>query len=230
MDRGENETYRKTDAVSPSDLDFDALRLTTPLFTCRYKRSVAPVSAMIRQNKFFELHPPDEDSWKTTVLEFLTRKGGASAWRSCCERIKPVVNSTSPKPGTMIQLTWDDHLTDELGGQQRAQISIMYFRWKTEGFRKVSSGFIGILAMVSAVNVSAEPYEPPPLTEMHRGEPLLMDAAAMKKIYDELAPHMKLLSANNEQDSGRFTGPKKVISRQLKFRDKDGIWRPESTS
>ncbi|KAF5970433.1 Armadillo-like helical [Fusarium coicis] len=195
-----------------------------------YKRSVAPITAVIRQNKFFELLPPDEESWKKALLDYLTRSGSPPGWRACCGRIKLVIQSTNPKPGSMVQLTWDDHFTDELKGQQRTQISIVYFRWKTEEFRKVSSGFIGILAMVSAVDVFARPYEPPPVTEAQREEPLQIAAVTMKKIYDELAPHMRLLSSNIEQDSSRFTGPKKVVSRQLKFRDDDGVWRTADIS
>ncbi|SCV45320.1 uncharacterized protein FFB14_08587 [Fusarium fujikuroi] len=190
-----------------------------------YKRSAAPISAVIRQNKFFELLPPDEDSWKTTLLDYLARRSSPPGWRECCDRIKPVVGSANPKPGSMIQLTWDDQFTDELKGQQRTQISVIYFRWKTEEFRKVSSGFIGILAMVSAVDGFARPDEPPPFIKTQREEPLHIDAAAMEKIYNEIKPHLRLLSANTEQDSSRFTGPKKVVSRQLMFRDDDGVWR-----
>ncbi|KAF4993325.1 hypothetical protein FDECE_13440 [Fusarium decemcellulare] len=189
-----------------------------------YKQSVAPISAVIRKHKFFELLPPNESSWKDLVLSFLARKGSASAWFSCRERIKPVLASTNPKPGSMVQLTWDEALTDELGGQQRVQISVIYFRWQTDEFRKVSAGFIGIIAMVSAVDFAAKPYEPPPVAEMRSEQPLQMDAAALKAIYDELAPHMGFLSVKSDEDSGRFTGPKKFLSRQLRFRDDNGVW------
>ena len=33
-----------------------------------------------------------------------------------------------PQPGAMVQLTGDELVTDELGGQQRVQISLLYFR------------------------------------------------------------------------------------------------------
>lgn len=180
---------------------------------------------MIKRHKFFELLPPDEDAWKSLVHEFLDRKDSAAAWRSCRGSMKPLLATTKPKPGSMVQLTWDDPYTDELGGKQRVQITAIYFRWRTEEFRKVSAGFIGIVAMISAVDNHGKPYEPPPLRKTPHDPPLQMDAAAMQAIYDELAPHMRLLSKGCSQDSGILARPKRSISRQLQFRDEYGVWR-----
>ena len=138
--------------------------------------------------------------------------------------METLLASTNPRPGTVVQLTWDEPFTDELGGQQRVQISVLYFRWQTEEFRKVSAGFLGILAMISAVDMHSEPHEPPPL-KVQRDQPLQMDADALKKIYDEVAPHMRLKPMDSDRDSARFDGSKKTLSRQLKFRDGGGVWR-----
>lgn len=189
-----------------------------------YKRSAEPVSALIKKHTYLELLPPDENAWKTLVLEFLDREDSVPAWRAHRARMKPLLASTKPRPGNVVQLTWDEPFTDELGGQQRVQISVLYFRWHTEEFRKVSSGFLGVLAMVSAVDRHGEPYEPPPL-KVRRNQPLQMDAVSMKQIYDEIAPHMRLKPIESDRDSARFGGSKKTLSRQLKFRDDDGVWR-----
>lgn len=191
----------------------------------RQKAGVAPVTAVIRRHKFFELLPPDETAWKALIYEFLDKEGSTAAWRSCQDGMRLLLATTRPKPGSMVQLTWDGPYTDELGGQQRVQITVLYFRWHTEEFRKVSAGFMGIVAMISAVDVYAKPYEPPTLRKVPHDPPLQMDAAAMQAIYNELAPHMRLLSKGGSQDPGILAGPKKTISRQLKFRDDDGVWR-----
>ena len=180
---------------------------------------------MIRRHKFFELLPPDEIAWKALVHEFLDREDSTAAWRSCQDSMKPLLATTRPKPGSMVQLTWDNPYTDDLGGQQRVQITLIYFRWRTEEFRKVSAGFIGIVAMISAVDACAKPFEPPTTRGIPHDPPLQMDSAVMQAIYDELAPHMRLLSKGGSQDSGILARPKRTVSRQLKFRDDDGVWR-----
>lgn len=189
-----------------------------------FKRSAEPVSALIKKHTYLELLPPDESAWKTLVLEFLNREDSVPAWRSYQARMKPLLAKINPRPGHMIQLTWDEPFTDELGGQQRVQISVLYFRWRTDEFRKVSSGVLGILAMLSAVDRQGEQYEPPPL-KIRRDLPLQMDKASMKKIYDEVAPYMRSKPMESDRDSARLSGSTKVISRQLKFMDDDRIWR-----
>lgn len=125
----------------------------------------------------------------------------------------------------MVQLTWDEEYKDELGGRQRVQISVMYFRWRTEEFRKVSAGFLGILAAVNAVGKPVQLPTSQLWAEPRHDQPLQVDAATAKQIYEELAPFMRLKPTPPDQDSERFKGPKRFTSRQVRFRGEDGIWQ-----
>lgn len=100
---------------------------------------------------------------------------------------------------------------------------MLYFLRRTEEFRKVSAGFLGILAMVSVVDKHGGPYEPP-LLMVRREQPLQIDAAATKKIYDEIAPHVRLKPSEKNRDLASFGGSKRTLSCQLKFWDEDGQW------
>ena len=90
-------------------------------------------------------------------------------------------------------------------------------------FRKVSAGFFGVLAMLSAIDVHCELYEPP-IFHTRRDQPLQIDEDALEKIHNGIVPHMRLTPMYSHQDSAQFGGSKKTLSRQLKSRDDDGVW------
>lgn len=191
------------------------------------KRVEGPVSALIRKYTLVELLPPDEGAWKAMVLGFMDQYSCVSAWRYHRARVMPALANTNPRPGAIVELTWDNTFTDELGGRQRVQISVLYFQWRTEEFRKVSSGFLGILAILSAVDLSGTRYEPPSAKVM-QNQPLEIDATAAKRIYDEIAPHMRLKPMEGNGDFAKLSGSKKISSRQLRYRDNEGVWRSEN--
>jgi hypothetical protein len=147
------------------------------------------------------------------------------AWRAVSAQMAPLLANANPEPGNVVQLTWDEPFTDALGGLQRIQISLLYFRWRTEEFRKVSSGFLGILAMVCAAETQEKPYVRPAPLQHHRGRPLEIDPAMKKKIYDEIAPHIRLRPMEGYQSPVETKGAMKEQSRQLRFRGDDGVWR-----
>jgi hypothetical protein len=137
----------------------------------------------------------------------------------------PLLANRNPKPGTVVQLTWDEPFIDALGGLQRVQISVLYFRWRTEEFRRVSSGFLGILAMVCAAETQEKPYVQPASVQLQRGPALQIESVMRKKIYDKLAPHIRLRPMERHQPPQEAMEVKKGQSRQLKIRGDDGIWR-----
>lgn len=124
----------------------------------------------------------------------------------------------------MVHVTWDQAYTDSLGGNQRVQVSVLYYRWKTEDFRKVSAGFLGVSAMVSAVDVDGTPWKPPQLKADPRRDRLTILPGFEKEIYAQLAPHLRLPISGSDGDSQRFKGPKRILSRQLKYMDEFGTW------
>ncbi|KAK3687872.1 hypothetical protein B0T22DRAFT_439454 [Podospora appendiculata] len=114
--------------------------------------SAAPITAVIRKQRFFDLLPPQEDAWRQQTLDFLSRASNTPVWRTCrIQMERELSRSTNPMPGCLVNLIWDQDCVDELGGRQRLHISVLYFLWKTDEFRAVSAGFLGILAMLSAI-------------------------------------------------------------------------------
>lgn len=98
----------------------------------------------MKKCQFFELLPPAEDSWHTIVPRFLDRARISPVWSAHRTRLQGLLSSTSPRPGNLVQVTMDELSTDRLGGRQRLQISVLYFKWRTEEFRTVSSGWVSI--------------------------------------------------------------------------------------
>ncbi|KAL1791777.1 hypothetical protein ACET3X_009528 [Alternaria dauci] len=190
-----------------------------------YKRPTEPVSALIKKSTYLELLPTDQNAWKTVALEFLNRGDSIPAWSTHGARMAALLASTKPKPGNVAQLTWDEPFTDALGGRQRVQISVLYFRWKNEEFRKVSSGFLGILAMISAIGPQDATNELSPTIQPKRPRPLQMDSATTKAIYNVVAPHLRRNQVDSYQASRKVTPGDNVQSRQLRFRGDDGVWR-----
>jgi hypothetical protein len=236
----ENEANRTNFAVSsiPPHLQYYALDPHIKISTAdglfcfahfshnSHTHSPRPVGALIKKRTYFELLLPDEDAWKALVLDFLRRKDVAPAWRNQHQAgLEPVLARTQPRPGNVVQLTWDEPFTDALGGMQRVQVSVLYFRWRTEEFREVSAGFLGILAMTSAVDMRPRLENLPPPRKARHDPPLQMDATAMRKIYDDIAPHMRLRPMDSHLDMILSGGSKKSVSRQLRFRDDDGVWK-----
>ncbi|KAK1757013.1 hypothetical protein QBC47DRAFT_174298 [Echria macrotheca] len=192
------------------------------------KGSAAPITAVIRKQALFDVLPRQEDAWKQQTLEFLARTGRSPVWHTCRNQIEQELSRpTSPMPGHLMSIAWEQDYEDELGGRQRLQVSVLYFRWKTEEFRAVSAGFLGILAMLSAVDVRGEAYKPPPLLkEPQRGDPAMrMDGPTAKDIRDELQPLLRFHIGTANHDQARFSGRKKYLSRQLRFKGDDGVWR-----
>ncbi|KAG9187004.1 hypothetical protein G6011_10112 [Alternaria panax] len=190
-----------------------------------YKHSTEPVSALIKRHTYLELLPPNEDAWKTVTHEFLNRGDSILAWSEHGARMMPLLASTKPKAGNVTQLTWDEPFTDALGGRQRVQISVLYFRWKTEEFRKVSSGFLGILAMICATGPQDGTNVLSPMVEPRRPRPLQMDPATTKRIYDEIAPYIRRNQLETYKACTNVTPFDKGQSRQLRVRGDDGIWK-----
>lgn len=208
--------------------------LTAQWFDERMKRtekqlligsSEQAVNTLIRKRTFLELLPPDENAWRTQVHEFLNRADTSPAWAKHAARLGPVLQGTSPQAGSIIQITLDEPFTDKLGGHQRIQISILYYRWRTGSFQKVSSGFLGILAMISAVGQAKKMYDPPPMQTIAREQPLQIDAAAAKEIYRIIEPQLWRSRYGDDQNLVFAKDKKARVSRQMKRRDDDGVWR-----
>lgn len=179
---------------------------------------------MIKKRTFLELLPPDENSWKALVHEFLNPADTSAAWATFGARLSPVLQNTSPRDGSLVQLTLDEPFTDRLDGHQRVQISILYYRWRTESFKKVSAGFLGILAMISAVREPKQVDETIPL-QIARQPPLQLDAAAAREIYKIIEPHLRARKLKIDQLLVVAQDKKARVSHQIKRRDDDGIWR-----
>ena len=113
---------------------------------------------------------------------------------------------------------------DRLGGHQRIQISILYYRWRTEEFRKVSSGFLGILALISAVGKHEKIYDTLTMQTTHE-RPLQIDAAVAREIYKIIEPHLWLGKPRGEEKLTSAQDRKARVSLQRKSRGDDGIWR-----
>lgn len=182
------------------------------------------MNTVIKKRTFLELLPSDENSWKAVVHEFLNRADTSPAWATFGARLRPVLQSTSPLGGSLVQLTVDEPFTDSLGGHQRIQISILYYRWRTETFRKVSAGFLGILAMISAVGEPKKADQTSP-TQVAREQSLQIDAAIGREIYKLIEPHLRLRKPGGDQHLIVAQDKKARISHQVKRRDDDGIWR-----
>ena len=186
-----------------------------------------PRNTLIKKCTFFELLPPDENSWRTLTSEFLNRMDTSSAWATYGARLKPVLQNTSPRDGSLVQMTVDEPFVDRLGGHQRIQISILYYRWRTESFRKVSSGFLGILAMISAVGKKAKTCDnlKTPTTRATPLTPLQVDATTAKEIYKIVEPHLWPIELKSNQGLTFARHRKARISLQMKCRGDDGKWR-----
>jgi hypothetical protein len=115
-------------------------------------------TVVIRQRTYLELLPPAEDRWKVAVSDFL---GTSTVWNAHQARLMSLL--TTPQDGHLVQSSMDEVYTDKLGGRQRVQICVLHYRWRTEDFRKVSSGFLGILAVLSAIGEDREEKK-----EVHR--------------------------------------------------------------
>ena len=186
------------------------------------------MNILIRKRTFLELLPPDEQSWRELVSEFLNRVDTSPGWATCRARLGPVMQSISPRDGGLTQLTVDEPFVDRLGGHQRIQISILYYRWRTENFRKVSSGFLGILAMISAVGNPVGKLEKTHdtlTTRTRREQPLHIDAAVAREIYKIIEPHLWLGKLRSDQKLVFAQDRKARISHQTIRRGDDGIWR-----
>jgi hypothetical protein len=201
------------------------LRVVANAGCLSYKHPTEPVSALIKKRTYLELLPPNEDAWKTVALEFMNRGDSIPAWSAHGARMTSLLANTKPKAGNVAQLTWDEPFTDALGGRQRVQISVLYFRWKTEEFRKVSSGFLGILAMISAIGPPDATNILSPTVQPRRPRPLQMDPATKKAIYDEIAPYMRRNQLESYQSSANVTTYDKSQSQQLRVRSDDGVWK-----
>lgn len=86
-----------------------------------------PVNILIKKRTFLELLPPDEHSWKTLAQDFLSLADSSPAWATFGARLGPVLQTTSPRDGGLVQLTLDEPFTDSLGGRQRLQVGILYY-------------------------------------------------------------------------------------------------------
>ena len=141
----------------------------------------------------------------------------------------PVLQSTLPREGSLVQLTVDQPFTDSLGGHQRIQISVLYYRWRTESFQKISSGFLGILAMISAVGEERKTSYTEKTTQMispKRAQPLQIDATMTKEIYKIIEPRLRLGGGLRSDQRLVFSEDKKARrSLQMKSRGDDGVWR-----
>lgn len=182
------------------------------------------MKTLIRKRTFLELLPPDENSWRALVPEFLNRADTSPAWATCAARLGPVLQNTSPRDGNLVQLTVDEPFIDRLGGHQRVQISILYYRWRTEEFRKVSSGFLGILALIGAVGEQEKMHDT--LTTLSpRERPLQIDAAVAREIFKVIEPHLWLGKPRGDRNLTFARDRKARISLQTKSRGDDGVWR-----
>ena len=159
--------------------------------------------------------------------EFLNRADTSPAWATCAARLAPVLQNTSPRDGSLVQLTVDEPFIDRLGGHQRIQISILYYRWRTEEFRKVSSGFLGILALISAVGKPEKTYDTLTTQTTHE-QPLQIDAAVAREVYKIIEPHLWLGKPRDHQNMTFAQDGKARVSLQTKSRGDDGIWRDTS--
>jgi hypothetical protein len=78
--------------------------------------------------------------------------------------------------------------------------------------------------MISAVETHGKLYIQPSPVQLRRDQILQIDSATRKKIYNVIAPYIRLRSMEGYQASERITGTKNK-SRQLKSRGDDAIWR-----
>lgn len=138
--------------------------------------------------------------------------------------MQALLAESSPKAGSLVQLTLDEPFTDNLSRHQCLQISVLYYRCRTEEFLKVSSAFLGILVMIRAVG-GKEDTDDPPIQVIQREPSLQIDAATIKKIYKEIESHTWLSLINVDQGSREFDGRKKNMSRHLMSRDDNGMWK-----
>ena len=134
---------------------------------------------------------------------------------------------TTPRDGHLVQISVDEVYTDRLGGQQRIQISVLHYRWRTESFRKVSSGFLGILAMVSAIGKEKE-LRSVKVTQRPREQLLEIDPATATKIYKLIEPNLWLRKVESEQSRVYAQDRKARVSRQIVSRDENGWRKSES--
>ncbi|PVH72133.1 hypothetical protein DL98DRAFT_611829 [Cadophora sp. DSE1049] len=182
---------------------------------------------LVKRHSYLALLGPNEDTWKSCVLQFLDRKDNIPGWFYYQEQVKALLARKQPKPGNMLQVIWDEPFIDDLGGQQRIQICVLYFRWKTEEFSKVSSGMLSILVMVTAVGPLVEQRDTTPV-KARLEIPLQLEAAQMKKIYDETGAYQQLKERSAQdlvQHLAKPGGINLSQSRQLMWRGDDGIWR-----
>ena len=84
----------------------------------------------------------------------------------------------------------DEVFTDKLHGQSRVQISVLHYRWRTEEFRKVSAGFLGIIAMVNVMGKEKTVVESDPPPRIRREQPLQINTATALEIYKIIEPQL----------------------------------------
>jgi hypothetical protein len=178
---------------------------------------------LIRKHICLDLLSPNEDAWKAATLDFLSQFHGVSAWKAQRKRIVTLLANSRPKRGNLIQLDCDEPFTDELGGLQRVHITILYFGWRSEEFRKISSGFLGILTTINAMGTAEMPYRQP--VKIRHNALLQIDSVMKKKIYDEIAPQIHTRWMEKFRESGGNMAIRKGESRQVRYRGDDGVWR-----
>ena len=182
------------------------------------------MKTLIRRRTFLELVPPDDNAWRAIVLEFLNRADTSPAWATCAARLGSVLNSTSPHVGSLVQITVDEPFVDRLGGHQQIQVSILYYPWKTAEFRKVSSGFLGILALITAIGKQDTVLDRLSTQTTHQPT-LQIDKAMREKIYSIIEPHLLLGKPRPVQETRLAQDKKTRVSLQSKSREDDGVWK-----
>ncbi|PMD17100.1 hypothetical protein NA56DRAFT_662420 [Hyaloscypha hepaticicola] len=99
-----------------------------------------------------------DERMKRTEKQLLHRRSG-EPWRPLQlgppprARMQALLTESSPRAGSLVQLTLDEPFTDNLGGHQCLQISVLYYRWRTEEFLKVSSAFLGIGLLSNRIRI-----------------------------------------------------------------------------
>ncbi|KAI9697884.1 MAG: hypothetical protein M1820_007671 [Bogoriella megaspora] len=198
--------------------------LTAQWFDARMKRTEKEMLSIgepivVRKRTYFELLPPAEAALETSVSEFLDTSPIWGVYRTRLMRLLK-----TPKDGHLVQCSMDEVYTDILGGQQRIQISVLHYRWRTEEFRKVSSGFLGILAMVSAIGKKKEPGCVKVMPRRLREQPLEIDLATAIEIYRLIERNLWLRNLEGEQGRVYRQDDKGRAFRKIMSRDENG-WR-----
>ena len=179
---------------------------------------------MLKKLTPLELLPPDPNSWEALIHAFLSQPDIPPQWARYRARLVAAIQNTSPHNGVLTQLTVDETCIDTLYGRQRILISVLCYHWRTEAFRKVSLGFVGILAMVGAIG-DDEKTNDAPLTWTAREPPLAMDATVAREIYKLIEPNLVMKKLGNDQIVPRNQDARARVSRQLRSMGDEGKWK-----